>query len=159
MTPFYEVESVGKPGAAKNTPVLDILWRKTVAENPRAETIEMHYPESPKSTIAAVTNPVAGTYWQCDYIYYDQYTMKQLPVTHNFGRYHDKLTLANKIMRMNYDIHVGAIIGLPGKILAFIISFIIASLPVTGFMIWWGRTKKSKKTLVKKEVTRELVKS
>jgi uncharacterized iron-regulated membrane protein len=43
---------------------------------------------------------------------------------------------------MNYDIHVGAILGFPGKVLAFLASLIAASLPVTGFMIWWGRRKK-----------------
>jgi uncharacterized iron-regulated membrane protein len=43
---------------------------------------------------------------------------------------------------MNYDIHVGAILSLPGKILAFFASLICASLPVTGFIIWWGRRKK-----------------
>jgi uncharacterized iron-regulated membrane protein len=46
---------------------------------------------------------------------------------------------------MNYDIHTGAIIGLPGKILAFFASLIAASLPVTGFMIWLGRRNKKKK--------------
>jgi uncharacterized iron-regulated membrane protein len=46
---------------------------------------------------------------------------------------------------MNYDIHVGAILGLPGKIIAFLASLIPASLPVTGFLIWWGKKKKGKK--------------
>ncbi|MCK7554360.1 PepSY domain-containing protein [Chitinophaga sedimenti] len=43
---------------------------------------------------------------------------------------------------MNYDIHVGAIGGLTGKFIAFFASFICASLPVTGFLVWWGRRKK-----------------
>ena len=43
---------------------------------------------------------------------------------------------------MNYDIHVGAIGGILGKIIAFIASLVIASLPLTGFLIWWGRKKK-----------------
>ncbi|WP_200837167.1 PepSY domain-containing protein [Dyadobacter sp. 3J3] len=159
MTPFYEAESVGKPDPNKKIPAIDFLWKKTMAEYPAAQTIEMHYPETAKSTIAAVTNPVAGTFYKADYIYYDQYSLKEIPVTHNFGRYHDELTLANKIMRMNYDIHIGAIIGLPGKILAFIISAITASLPVTGFIIWWGRRKKSKKPKVKMGVKKEMVKS
>lgn len=149
LTEFYEPESKGKPLLDSTTSVVDFLWKKTAAENPAAETIEMHFPETSKSTIAAVTNTIAGTYWKCDYIYYDQYSLKPVPVTHNFGRYHDDLTLANKIMRMNYDIHIGAILGLPGKILAFIISFITASLPVTGFIIWWGRRKKNKKPKVR----------
>ena len=157
MTPFYEPESKGKPDPNKKIPAIDFLWKKTIAENTTAQTIEMHYPETAKSTIAAVTNPIAGTFYKADYIYYDQYSLKPIPVTHNFGRYHDELTLANKIMRMNYDIHIGAIIGLPGKILAFIISLITASLPVTGFIIWWGRRKKSKKPKVARGVKREFV--
>lgn len=47
-----------------------------------------------------------------------------------------------KTVGANYDIHVGSILGLPTKIIAFIVSLICASLPVTGFMIWWGRRKK-----------------
>jgi uncharacterized iron-regulated membrane protein len=43
---------------------------------------------------------------------------------------------------MNYDIHVGAILGLSGKVLAFFASLIAASLPVTGFLLWRGRKKK-----------------
>jgi uncharacterized iron-regulated membrane protein len=50
--------------------------------------------------------------------------------------------LADKIARMNYDIHVGAVLGLPGKIMAFFASLFAASLPVTGFLIWWGRRNK-----------------
>ena len=46
---------------------------------------------------------------------------------------------------MNYDIHTGAIIGLPGKILAFCAGLVVASLPVTGFTIWWGRRNKERK--------------
>ncbi|MEO7990252.1 MAG: PepSY-associated TM helix domain-containing protein [Chryseolinea sp.] len=33
---------------------------------------------------------------------------------------------------------------MPGKILAFFASLIAASLPVTGFYIWWGRRNKNK---------------
>lgn len=49
----------------------------------------------------------------------------------------------DKIQALNYDLHVGTIGGLPTKIIAFIASLIIASLPVTGFLLWWGRKFKS----------------
>jgi uncharacterized iron-regulated membrane protein len=53
---------------------------------------------------------------------------------------------------MNYDIHVGAIGGITGKVIAFLASLMAASMPVTGIMIWWGRRKKTKeKRLVEKE--------
>lgn len=48
---------------------------------------------------------------------------------------------ADKLVNMNYDIHVGAIGGLPGKILAFLVSLVCASLPVTGFLYWLWRKK------------------
>jgi hypothetical protein len=39
---------------------------------------------------------------------------------------------------------VGAIGGFAGKCIAFLISLIAGSLPVTGFIVWWGKRKKSK---------------
>ena len=45
------------------------------------------------------------------------------------------------ILRLNYDIHVGSALGLTGKIIAFLTSLLIATLPVTGLMIWYGRNK------------------
>jgi len=49
-----------------------------------------------------------------------------------------------KVVGANYDIHVGSILGIWTKILAFIISLICASLPVTGFLVWYGRRKKNR---------------
>jgi len=69
--------------------------------------------------------------------------MKELPATGVYAGSFRDATIANKFNRMNYDIHVGAILGLPGKILAFFASLIAASLPVTGFYIWWGRRRKA----------------
>jgi uncharacterized iron-regulated membrane protein len=51
---------------------------------------------------------------------------------------------AGKIVRMNYDMHVGAVLGLPGKLLAFFASLVAASLPVTGFLVWWGMKKRGR---------------
>ena len=47
--------------------------------------------------------------------------------------------------RMNFDIHIGSIFGLTGRIAMFIAVLIGASLPITGFYIWWGRNNKKKK--------------
>lgn len=57
---------------------------------------------------------------------------------------------SEKISAANYNIHVGAILGLPGKILAFFASLVAASLPVTGFLVWRGRKKQLKKAMVRK---------
>ena len=70
-------------------------------------------------------------------IQFDQYSAKILKTT----TYKDKNT-GEKFRGLNYDIHVGSILGLPGKILAFFASLICTSLPITGFLIWWGRKNK-----------------
>ena len=128
-------------------PVLDAVWMEMNAEYPEADWIEVHPPGFEGAAIAANANPDATTYWKSDYRYFDQNTLEELPVEHFYNRF-EEATVAQKIMRMNYDVHVGAIAGLPGKILAFFLSAIIASLPVTGFLIWWGRKNKAKKESV-----------
>ncbi len=44
----------------------------------------------------------------------------------------------------NYPIHVGTIGGWPTRVLVLLGTLVCASLPVTGFLIWWGRCPKSK---------------
>ena len=60
---------------------------------------------------------------------------------------HEDKNFGEKTVAANYDIHVGSILGLPTKIIAFIVSLICASLPLTGFLIWWGRRKKRKNNM------------
>lgn len=48
----------------------------------------------------------------------------------------------DKIQAANLNIHIGAILGIPGKIIAFLASLVSASLPITGFLIWRGRRSK-----------------
>lgn len=122
---------------------LDAVWLQMQREYPLAKSIEIHPPETNMSTIAANANSDKGTYWKIDYRYFDQYSLKEIPVSHIWGRKKaDKI--ADNLMKMNYDIHTGAILGLPGKIFAFLCSLLIASLPISGCYIWWGRNKKKK---------------
>jgi uncharacterized iron-regulated membrane protein len=55
---------------------------------------------------------------------------------------HQDKNLGEKAIAANYDVHVGSIFGIWSKILAFVVSLICASLPVSGFLIWWGRRKR-----------------
>ncbi|PSK89835.1 PepSY-associated TM helix domain-containing protein [Taibaiella chishuiensis] len=137
-------------------PAIDQVWLNMRQEQPAfAGLMEVHIPESKASSIEIALNPDSRTYWKADYRYFDQYSFKELSVKHAFGRLQDT-KVADKLVRMNYDIHVGAIAGLPGKILAFCASLICASLPVTGFLIWRGRRKKSKKGNAVPAKTREV---
>jgi uncharacterized iron-regulated membrane protein len=55
-------------------------------------------------------------------------------------------TAYDKVARSNYDLHTGRIhvLGIGSKIIYFLASLFAASLPVTGFVIWYGRRKKKK---------------
>jgi uncharacterized iron-regulated membrane protein len=65
----------------------------------------------------------------------------------------EKKTVAAKWQGSNYAMHVGSIYGLPSKIIATFGALFLASLPVTGFIIWWGRkNKKGKKGGKEKKV-------
>lgn len=121
---------------------LDKVWFLMQKDYPTAQSIEVHPPETDSSSIAANANLDKGTYWKTDYRYFDQYTLKEKEVSHIYGKLQNA-TASDKLIRMNYDIHTGAILGLPGKVFAFLISLLIASLPVTGFLIWYGKRNKS----------------
>jgi uncharacterized iron-regulated membrane protein len=54
--------------------------------------------------------------------------------------YRDNNT-ADEIEAINYEVHTGRIFGIFGKIIWSIVSLISASLPVTGFIIWWNKRK------------------
>ena len=141
-----------------NQPVMDVLWHQTRAANPGfTGSMEVHVPDSPRSAIEISLNPDTDTYWQTDYRYYDQYTLQEIEVNHQFGKF-SKASAADKIYRMNYDIHVGAIAGITGKVIAFLGSLLAASMPVTGFMIWWGRRKKPGNTGSNKTLTNNIYK-
>jgi len=43
------------------------------------------------------------------------------------------------LLGLNYDLHVGSVGGFTTKIIAFLVCIICASLPVTGFIIWWPK--------------------
>ena len=92
-------------------------------------------------TISAYGYRGVETYYNFDVLQFDQYTGKFLN-----RRNQSEKNAGEKLIGMNYDIHVGAILGLTGKIMAFFASLVAATLPITGFIIWLGRKKKSNKT-------------
>lgn len=47
----------------------------------------------------------------------------------------------DKMLQLNYDLHVGSVGGGLTKIIALLVCIISASLPVTGFIIWLGKKK------------------
>lgn len=120
----------------------DIIFnrvRKEIAKQ-NHEAVIIHFPDEPKDNFYACTDMHNGN-WRD--LYFDQKTLELLPNSKKYigdEKFHDWMS------RSNYSLHVGAIGGITTKILYFTASLICASLPITGFYIWWGRKKKTKKS-------------
>jgi uncharacterized iron-regulated membrane protein len=102
-----------------------------------ADAFSLGKPADSVAAIDVYVGQYPDVYYVAHQIKFDQYTGNLLA-----EKTHDKKNFGEKLITANYDIHVGAILGLPGKIMAFIASFICGMLPVSGFLIWYGRTYK-----------------
>jgi uncharacterized iron-regulated membrane protein len=121
----------------------DIIFnkvRKEIAKE-NQEAVIINFPDESKDDFYACTDMKNGN-WRD--LYFNSKTLELLPNSRKYignEKFHDWLS------RSNYSLHVGAIGGLPTKIIYFAASLICASLPLTGFYIWWGRKKKKKAAL------------
>lgn len=122
----------------------DHLWQDHLPSVKPNESIAVYFATLPADPVEIVINHQPGTYYDSDFYHYDQNTAKELQAKGSWAGTFDRAKTADKIARMNYDIHTGAVLGLPGKIAAFFASLVAASLPITGFIIWWGRRNKKK---------------
>ncbi|QHS61035.1 PepSY-associated TM helix domain-containing protein [Chitinophaga agri] len=121
---------------------VDVAYTAAVKQFPTAKRIGI-WGSGPENTATLRLSVYWGkeTFYDRDDLQFDKHSGKLL--LHETSK--DR-NAGEKLIGMNYDIHVGAIAGLPGKILAFFASLICASLPVTGFLVWWNKGKKEKKT-------------
>lgn len=129
---------------------MDLAFRKVMTSHPEAKGFYYSFADSakPKSTIGITVYPSVGKYYNNRSYAFDQHTLKPLSGNKVYEADFSEAPFGTRLRKMNYDIHIGAVLGLPGKIMAFFGSLIGATLPVTGFLIWWGRrNKKSSKKL------------
>lgn len=137
-------DSLHIPANFEITNSLDKAWIQVTNENPDPLNIYMDYPHHDEagSSIGFFITPKKFGGFQYEQYNFDQYSAKEIhPEKSN--KYKDAKT-ADIMERMYYGIHVGEILGFPGKCIAFLASLTGATLPITGVYIWWGRRKKDK---------------
>jgi uncharacterized iron-regulated membrane protein len=117
---------------------LDAAWGRISQVHHDAEEFIVFFPSKSQATLRFVVNPQPYTYYKTDHYDFDPLTLAAATVKDSWGRYEDA-TAAGLVRRANYDVHVGAILGPLGKMIAFLAGLVTASLPVTGFLIWWGK--------------------
>lgn len=119
---------------------IDKIYASVKQSHPEAKSYYLFIPQENDSLATYNTFIRYKSRFDDTAIDFDRYTAKPLRTI----RYEDKNN-GEKFRFLNYDLHVGSILGFPGKVLAFFASLIAASLPITGFLIWWGRNNKNKK--------------
>lgn len=123
--------------------IIDKVWYQLEYEMKDIyQGVEMILPKTDSAAILVRANPSEKIFYKTDYRYFDQYSGKEFDGAYGWGRYSDVKTLSDRIRRMNYDIHIGAVLGYPGRIAAFLAALVAASLPITGLLIWLGKRKK-----------------
>lgn len=131
--------------------LIDSLWFDSRQQHTSNINLSISNPTERSKAIVITVNPNPGTYYQSYSRMFDQHTGKEFLGKDLFDGHSEELKLERFLHNLSYDIHVGEIAGLPGKMIAFVASFVCASLPVSGCIIWWGRKKKEKKSK-KKEI-------
>ena len=134
--PPVVMRSMDPAGTSSRHPI-DLAFYKALQQLPESQRL-LVIPAAGKTGVIYILGYRRGeTYYGADALQFDQYSGELLHRRNNSekGR-------VEKLVEMNYDIHVGAIGGLTGKIIAFIASLVCGSLPVTGFIIWWGKRRR-----------------
>jgi uncharacterized iron-regulated membrane protein len=149
----YETKELKSDMTKKGTSDINLIIDQGIkiaqSQSPQAEMIGAFEAETESGVLYVTTYSKSLHYAYRDTYEFDKYTgklLKYLP--------HVNKSPGLKLVEMNYDIHVGQIAGLSGKIIAFLASLICATLPVTGFIIWLGKRNKSKSKKVRGSVHR-----
>ena len=125
-------------GVADST-VLDVVYRLSWQRHPDATSIWIYVPAPDDTSDAAISVYVRkseAVYYKSVQEAYDRKSGALLK-----SRAFADANRGEKLVTMNYDIHVGAILGLPGKIIAFVASLFCALLPITGYWMYRKRTE------------------
>ena len=124
----------GPAGPTAARPVVEHALALAASALPGAARLEVGFPAGPTDALSVCASPEAGTSYRTECLWLDQYTGRQI----GLERYRDK-DAGERLRAMNYDIHLGRIAGLPGRIAVFLASLVAAGLPITGALIWWNR--------------------
>ncbi len=140
------VDKSVKLGIAVNT-----IFLRLLNENPHAASISINFPDKRDSlsVVTASVNKEKDIYYNRDSYAFDRYTFQEIKTEGPYNGKYESLGWGDKLRRMTYEIHIGAVWGTPGRILVFLAALFGASLPFTGIYIWIKsrRQKAERKTI------------
>ena len=145
--------NAGSPVVKRQTPVsiatdtvsleytpLDLAFNTVLQQNPQSDMLSIRFKKGQQAVIDIQTRLQKGKTSDFIWYYFDGKSGQLL------SKYSDDdIKNGEKLRSMNFDLHVGSIGGTGTKIVAFIASLICASLPITGFLMWYNKTRKKSK--------------
>ncbi|KMQ58847.1 peptidase [Chryseobacterium sp. BLS98] len=128
--------------------ILDLVGNRVEKSLTDKKSALISFPKTEEGTYYAEVT-FGNKQYQNEQFNFDQYSGKILK--HQF--YNDKnIGYGTALRARNYDLHMGSIFGLSGRILYLFAGIIAASLPITGFIIYLNRKKKKPKKKKSKAV-------
>lgn len=124
---------------------IDLLMPVLFDAYPKATAFEVDFNENNFETIAVMVYKHPIKRYNADYLFYNPTTLTPISPDNTIYDAYKNLTLPDKLIRMRYDVHVGSVAGLGGKIIAFLCCIIIASLPLTGFLMFVWRIRSQRR--------------
>ena len=130
------------PKADKNTHFIDAfpLMDQLFVAQPHKKVIKYWVYDYKKSAVFAfnVADRAGLKSDENNHTYYfDKYTGSPYPIK-------EEEHMHNKVENWVWQLHMGQWFGQIGKFSTFISGLISTSLPITGFLIWWGKRRKNK---------------
>jgi len=142
QSPNKKEEKIKSRSAAGKGFPIEAAYRQAAVSHPGAREIVIISPADSLAPIRIIMQYPYMLVRKQNNLFFDQYSgeiLKENLYT-NYSAY-------DKVSRSNYQLHTGDIpgLGIGIKIIYFLAGLFAASLPITGFLIWWGRNKKKKK--------------
>ncbi|MEO0554748.1 MAG: PepSY-associated TM helix domain-containing protein [Bacteroidota bacterium] len=134
-----KLEVLCTPASMATMHPLDAAHHYLRVTHPEAKVFYLNIPQDATGTIRSFVDYTDNR--KDIILQFDQYNGQLL---HTGASWEEKSN-GEKVRAYNYDIHTGAIGGVVGKTIAFFLSLFSASLPVTGFIIWWKKQASAKR--------------
>lgn len=147
--PAWQVAKSDSLGVNSSTAIsaVDKLFKNSITELDNSYSVQYSIPREDKidEAINLTINHNKDLYYNIDRYSFDRYTLKEIKLIGPYNGKYSEADFGDKLRRMNYDIHIGAVLGQPGRILVFLAALFGASLPVTGYYLYFKKRKKRRK--------------
>ncbi|KPH11868.1 PepSY domain-containing protein [Chryseobacterium sp. ERMR1:04] len=121
---------------------MHIAWEDAI-NKADAKGYYLSVPKDSTGTIGLFLYQSHRKFYDLQSFSYDRNSGNLLANASSYANSFENADFPIKVQKLNYDLHVGSAFGgIWGRALYFFITIVGASLPITGFLVWWFKKKK-----------------